>query len=86
MRRIHRLSACARALRVAVPLVALAVLAASPAQAQQSRACMIEADKRVMASYSYTAECYQAAKGVRPGMVDVCTASRSASGPAEVGT
>ena len=69
MRRIGRLSACERVLRLAVPLVALAVLIASPAQAQQTRACMIEADKRVMASYSYTAECYQAAKGVRPAVV-----------------
>ena len=67
MQRTRQAAAWARALGLALPMALLA--AASPAQAQQSRACMIEADKRVMASYSYTAECYQAAKGVRPAVV-----------------
>ena len=63
------LSALPRAARLSACALCAGLMAASPAQAQQSRACLVEADKRVMASYSYTAECYQAAKGVRPAVV-----------------
>lgn len=53
----------------ALALLPLALLAAGGAQAQTSRACMIEADKRVMSRPAYTAECYEAAKGVRRAVI-----------------
>lgn len=49
-------------------MLALAGLAGQ-AQAQATRACMIEASKRILSSPAYTAECYQAAKGVRPAVL-----------------
>ena len=63
------LSALPRAACLSAWALCAGLMAASPAQAQQSRACLVEADKRVMARPAYTAECYQAAKGVRPAVL-----------------
>ncbi|ARU05419.1 hypothetical protein CCO03_12635 [Comamonas serinivorans] len=64
---MSRFSTPRRLAALALPLVVLA--AAGGAQAQAHRACMIEADKRVMLRPAYTAECYEAAKGVRRAVI-----------------
>lgn len=55
-------------LLLALPFALLTAFSGN-ALAQATRACMIEADTRVMSSPGYTAECYQAAKGVRRGVI-----------------